>query len=613
MSHYAPMKRSISLWAMIGVVCWGSPPLCSGSDPPIAVAIGTAIHDLKFKDIRCLSRSLRDLGDHRAYVFVFTTTKCPLVKKYLPKLTELHRKYRDQDVVFISVNVGAEDTIRDVAAQAIEFDIPFPFVKDTEASCAAALGVTRTPEVAVLDQGRRLVYRGRIDDQMRIGGTLPAPTRSDLDTALAELFRGQPISVPETTVDGCRITPPDSGSPRTDITYHKDLAPILLKRCAGCHRPESAAPFALQSFEDAVGNAEMIAEVVRDESMPPWYASPHFGTFQNDASLTPAEKRLVLDWIAAGCPEGDISQTPPVPESPTSPWRIGKPDLVITTLQEHDVPATGFVPYRYAVLPYLFLAETWVEAVEIRPLNPAVVHHCNMAYVTTEGASEDTFITGHVPGGQPLDLSRFGSGVAYKIPAGATLGLQIHYTTTGREEKSKIQVGFRYARGTIQKQLHHFLLDPRGWTIPPRDPAFAIRESHLMPHDADLLGMFTHMHVRGRDMTFYATYPNETREVLLQIPNYNFEWQLGYELKPGTKQLPKGTKVEAIAHFDNSPFNPYNPDPEKEVGYGPQTVDEMFNGFVFYTIHDQALNLAIDPATGQVASTTPASPQPPSP
>jgi hypothetical protein len=223
-----------------------------------------------------------------------------------------------------------------------------------------------------------------------------------------------------------------------------------------------------------------------------------------------------------------------------------------------------------------------------------------MAYATSKGASEETFITGYVPGGQPMDLTKFDNGVAYKLPAGSALGLQIHYTTTGQEQKCRIQVGLRFPKEQIRKQLYHFVLDPRGWKIPPGDPAFRITSTHELKRDADLLGLFTHMHVRGRDMTFYAVDPSGSKETLLQIPNYNFEWQLGYELAPGTKLLPKGTKIEAIAHFDNSPLNPYNPDPKATVEYGPQTVDEMFNGFVFYVDQNESLQIDVDPKTGRV-------------
>ena len=523
-------------------------PADDKSPDPAIPEMGSQIADLRFKDIRALPRSLSEMGTHKAWVLVFTTTQCPIVKQTLPKLVELQRSLRDSDVQFLAINVGTDDTIREMASQAIDLDVPFAFVKDVDHSCVRALGVQRTPEVVVLDQELHLRYRGRFDDQLRLSGSRPAPTRRDLEVALKEVLSGQPVSQPETPVDGCLISPfPAPISAAMSPKYHGEVDAILFQHCTKCHRPESAAPFPLLTIDDATAHAQMIAEVVRDETMPPWYASANHGTFQNDPSLTREARRTLLRWIASGCAEGDASSATPVPEPPSSEWRIGEPDLVITMLEEHSIPATGFVDYRYSVLPYLFLNETWVEAVEIKPDNRSVVHHCNMAYVTKEGASEETFITGYVPGGQPLDLARFNNGTACRIPQGAGLGLQIHYTTTGNEEKCRIQIGLRYPRGIVNKQFRHFLLDPRGWKITPQDPAFAIRSSHTMEHDATLLGLFTHMHVRGRDMTFSSVTPDAKRETLLQIPNYNFEWQLGYEIEPGTKRLSKGTAVEAVA------------------------------------------------------------------
>jgi len=562
--------------------------------------IGSQIPDLRFKDIRALPRSLSEMGTHKAWVLVFTTTQCPLVRKSLPKLVELQRKLSDKDVQFISVNVGANDTIREMAAQAIEYDVPFSFVKDVDLSCVKALGVQRTPEVVVLDQELRLQYRGRVDDQLRLGGSRHEPSRRDLEEALMEILAGQRVSKPETPVDGCIITsPPNLPADAPIPKFYGEVDSILFDHCSKCHQPGNSAPFSLLSVDDASANAQMIAEVVRNETMPPWYASSSHGKFKNDPSLTRDQSRTLQHWVETGCSVGDIAKASPVPKPPTSQWRIGEPDLVITMLEEHTIPATGFVDYRYSILPYIFLNETWVEAFEIRPDNRSVVHHCNMAYATAAGAGKETFITGYVPGGQPLDLGRFDNGVAYRIPKGSGLGLQIHYTTTGKEEKCRIQVGLRYPRRTINKQFRHFLLDPRGWTIPPHDPAFAIRASHTLPHDATLLGLFTHMHVRGRDMTFFSVSSDAKRETLLQIPNYNFEWQLGYEIEPGARRLPAGTAVEAVAHFDNSAFNPYNPDANKSVRYGAQTVDEMFNGFVFYVADEEQLNLKIDPRSGR--------------
>jgi hypothetical protein len=271
-------------------------------------------------------------------------------------------------------------------------------------------------------------------------------------------------------------------------------------------------------------------------------------------------------------------------------------------VEQHSIEATGFLPYRYAVLPHVFLHDTWVEAVEIRPDNPAVVHHSNLAYATANGAGDKTFITGYVPGGQPLDLGHFRPGVAYLIPRFSVLGLQIHYTTTGKPETNRLSVGLRFPRQPVQKRMRHFLLDPHGIQIPPGHAAFPIRAGRSLEHDVTLLGLFTHMHVRGKDMTFFADVPGQPRETLLQIPNFNFEWQLGYEIESGKKRLPKGTRIEAVAHYDNSPFNPFNPDPTRTVPWGEQTFDEMFNGFVFFMRDDENLNLNVDPKTGRVVT-----------
>lgn len=563
--------------------------------------IGDTIPDLRFKDIRALPRSLTDFGKNRAYVFVFTTTSCPLVRRSIPKMIELDGKYASQQVQFVAVNVGPNDTIRDMAAQAIEFDAAFPFVKDENLSCAKALGVTRTPGVAVLDGEKKLVYRGRIDDQLRLGGARPEPSRRDLEEAIRETLEGHPVSASETTVDGCAIESPLPPSvKRPAPTYHQDIAPILRKRCVSCHIEGSAAPFPLLTYRDTAAHAEMIGEVVADQRMPPWFANPKHGTFQNDPTLTPDERETIAAWVRSGRAEGDpIAESEPTPK--TAPrWRIGEPDLVVTMLEEHTVPATGFVPYRNVLLPHLFLADTWVEAFEIRPENPAVVHHCNMAFITTKGAGEHTFITGHVPGGQPMDLGRFQNGTAFLIPKFAALGLQIHYTTTGKEETCRIQVGMRFPRQAVQKQIRHVMLDPHGIAIPPGHGAYAMRAAKTLDRDISLLGMFSHMHVRGKDMTFFATAPDTPRETLLQIPNYNFEWQLGYEIEPGRKRLPKGTIIEAVAHYDNSAFNPYNPDPNRTVPWGEQTYDEMFNGFVFFVDDNEQLGITVNPKNGQM-------------
>jgi hypothetical protein len=333
--------------------------------------------------------------------------------------------------------------------------------------------------------------------------------------------------------------------------------------------------------------------------MPPWYASPEHSKFRNDPTIPKEDRQKIAHWVQTGMPEGDPAKGPAPKVYEDTKWQIGKPDLVVTMSQTHDIQADGYVPYHYVILPYVFLKETWVEAIEILPDNRSVVHHCNMAYGSVAGgAGKQTFITGYVPGGQPMDLSHFGEGVAFRIPAGSVLGFQIHYTTTGKPEKCQISVGFRYPKGKVHKQTHHVILDTGRFKIEPFHPAYPVADDDVVKEDVTLLGLFCHMHLRGKDMTFLAHLPDGQTETLLEIPNYNFEWQLGYEMNYGDKQLPKGTRLEAVAHYDNSPFNAYNPDPKRVVPYGQQTYDEMLNGFVFFTYDNEDLNLTIDPRTG---------------
>jgi len=594
------MTRRIIRTLLIVLSVTALPSCLMGDEEIPSIDFGERVPELQFRDIRGLDRSLSELGQHQAIVLVFTNTDCPLVRRTMPTLVRMHSELHSEGVCFVAVNTGPNDSIRDMAAQALEFDAPFYFVKDTDLSVTRTLGITKTPEVAVLNSQRELVYRGRINDQYRLGGARPRPTREDLKIALGEILAGLPVTVAETPVDGCLITtPPGFSGP--DPTYAEDIAPLVNDHCVRCHQPGTAAPFSLLSYNDVATHAAMIARVIEDQTMPPWYAHPDHGEFQNDPSLTRTERRRFIHWATGQRLPGNLDESPEPPAAAESDWRIGPPDLVITMLEEHQIPATGFVDYRYSILPYIFLNDTWVEAVEIRPDNREVVHHSNLAYVTAGGAGKETFVTGYVPGGQPVDLARFESGVACKFPSGSGLGLQIHYTTTGRPERCRISVGLRFAKQVVRKQFRHFLLDPR-FRIPPFDPAHAVSASTRLDRNATLLGLFTHMHVRGRDMTFMAIPPDGSTDVLLQIPNYNFDWQLGYEIPAGLKSYPAGTRIKAIAHFDNSSFNPYNPDPAREVRYGLQTVDEMFNGFGFYVDTDENLNLKVDPKTGYVIS-----------
>jgi thiol-disulfide isomerase/thioredoxin/mono/diheme cytochrome c family protein len=564
------------------------------------VKIGSKVTGLKFKDIRYLPRSLDEFKDKKAFVLVFTTTGCPLAEKYLAVLQRLENEFRPKGVQFVAVNAGADDSILAMATQAVEHETEFPFVKDCDGSCATKLGVTRTPTVVILSDKYTLLYRGRIDDQYRLSGNRKEPTREDLREALKEVLAGKEVSVAETEVDGCLISGPAPAKPKKDITYSEHIAPLLQKNCVECHRTGAVAPFGLESYKQVAARADTIAEVVAEGRMPPWFASPKYGHFVNQRGLTVEERELIGAWVRAGCAAGDESKVkvPSVDKKDT--WLIGKPDLIVKDLLTYTVPKEGDVPYKYVILPHIFDEDTWVQAVQILPDNLRVVHHCNLAFISAkEKFKMENFITGYVPGGEPMKLEE---GVAVCIPADSVLALQIHLVTTGKEEKCKLAVGLKYANGTVQKRLRFHLLADYKFAIPPGAPAHAVKGSKVLEDDAIGVGMFAHMHLRGRDMTFRALNGEDKSETLLMIPNYNFNWQMAYRWEYGKQRFAKGTRIECLAHFDNSLFNPFNPDPKATIRNGDQTHDEMMNGFFFYVREGEKLGLDVDGSTGHIKS-----------
>lgn len=566
-----------------------------------SVKMGETVPELQFKDIRYLPRTFSELGDAEAYVVAFITNTCPLAQRYAPKLVALEEKYADDGVQFLAVNVGHADSITEMAWHALEYDIYFPVVKDVSGDVATILGATRTPEVVVLDKEKRLRYRGRVDDQYRLGGVRPEPSRHDLEEAIKEVLAGEEVSVPETTAEGCLITRLEVPKPEEEVTFYKDIQPILNNNCVTCHRPNGGAPFSLMSYRQASARADMVAETVEEGRMPPWYAHPEFGAFMDDPSLPHSDRLTIQQWLLTGKKEGNPEVAPEMPEFVDKEWQI-EPDLIVSTPSPVAVPKTGFVPYVYQFIKYEFTEDTYVEAIEIKPTNPKVMHHANLVY-TPGGYQVDAdqdFLTGYVPGGMPSETTE---GIAWVIPKGAKLVLQQHLVTTGQLEKSSVEVGLRFAKGVVNKKLHYHNLEASGFKISPYDRAHRMVEKVTLDSDVTAVGLFSHMHLRGRDMTFYATRPGEEQEVLMTLPNYSFDWQLTYRYPPGEHTFPKDTEIEVIAHYDNSPWNPYNPAPEKTVTKGAQTVDEMFNGFFVFTKNDEELGYKIDPNTGHVLTT----------
>lgn len=561
----------------------------------LSVRVGEVVDDLRFKDIRFVGRSLGDFGDTKVLVIVFTDTHCPVASRYMPRLEALWRQYRPRGVVFLGMNSSPDDGMVEMAAYALEKNLTFPQHKDFDQSVMRRLGVERTPEVVVLDARRVLCYRGRIDDQFRTTGARPTIGRGYLKEAIDAALVGRGPRTVRTPVDGCKITLRRAPS-MEGVTYCEHVAPIIQRRCQSCHRPHQQAPFSLLDYRDARRHAERIREVVEQRQMPPSFSDPRHGSFAKERRLSGEEIDTVLSWVDADVPEGDREKLPAPIEWPDREWLIDEPDLVLEA-REFRIPATGYVDYRYHVFDYEIAHDMWINQIQILPGNRRVVHHANLyARHPRSPIRFSRFITGHVPGG---DVTRYGKAAGIRLPAGSRLQLQIHYTTTGREEVDRTRVGFVFPKQTIRRKVRCMFLFNRGFAIAPGDPAYEVTARGKFTRRAVGIGLLSHMHLRGRDMEFTATRSDGRREVLLSIPNYSFDWQLAYRWKDGSMVFPAGTEIATRSHYDNSSFNPFNPDSTVTVRFGLQSYHEMNFGFLFYYEPDEKLDVTVDPRTGR--------------
>lgn len=358
-------------------------------------------------------------------------------------------------------------------------------------------------------------------------------------------------------------------------TFHKDVEPILQKRCQLCHRPGEAAPMSLVTYAQTRPWAKAIRTAVLTQKMPPWTPDPHYGKFSNDLSLGPGEKEILVAWVDGGAPEGNAADAPK-PASFTDGWRISKPDVVFEMPDAFDVPAKGVIDYQYIPVATHFTEDKWVEQAEVRPGDPSLVHHSIVMIDTGTGVDSEEYLAGYAPGGDPQIWK---PGEARLIPAGATLVFQMHYQATGKAGHDRTKIGLVFAKKPpAERVVAMQVMDP-GLAIPPGNPNFRVEASLTMRQSVKLAGMRAHMHLRGKSFQFRAIYPDGKSEILLDIPRWDFNWQPYYYLQT-PKVLPAGTRVECTAYYDNSANNIFNPDPTKLVRWGPQTWDEMMIGWL---------------------------------
>jgi len=377
------------------------------------------------------------------------------------------------------------------------------------------------------------------------------------------------------------------------VTFTKDVAPILYDRCVDCHRPGEIAPMSLLTYNEARPWAKAIKEKVLDRSMPPWLASAENHLFKNDRRLSQKEIDTIAAWVDAGAPKGNDHDLPSQPKFEQG-WSIGKPDAVISLDQAVAVPAEGVIPYKYLTVQTNFTEDKWVQAAEIRPGNRKVVHH---VIIFVQEPGNRTELTGEARGGMGYKLCGFAPGeqpkvfppgTARLIKKGSKLTFQMHYTPNGEATTDRSYVGLIFSKTPVQKTALTGTAINSRFVIPAGDANFEVLSSWTATDDVRIIDLMPHMHVRGKDFTYTAVYPDGHSEVVLQVSKYDFNWQLLYQFTEPLF-LPKGARLDCVAHFDNSARNKYNPDPAKEVRWGDQTWEEMMIGWFDYVLDKENL------------------------
>jgi len=528
----------------------------------------------------------KTLSESRLRVVCFVGCDCPVAKLYAPRLKALAQQFAGRGVEFVAVNSNPQDSIAKLAKYAQDHglddsSISFPMLKDHDGQVALRFGATRTPEVFVIDALGQMIYQGRIDDQYRPGVVTDQPTRDDLRIAIEEFLAGKMVSVATTAASGCRIAKRRSIDSNVGVTYAGDVSRILNKHCVECHRSGEIGPFALTDYEEIVGWADMIVEVIQDNRMPPWHASEDHAKFVNSRRMVEQEKETVRRWVEAGAPFGDASDLESLPTF-ASGWQIGPPDLVLPMASEpFTVPAGGTVEYQYFVVDPGFTEDRWVTAAEVVPGNRSVVHH-GIAFIRPpDGVRLDGlgWLSAYVPGQRmpPPQSHR-----ARRVPAGSKLVFQMHYTPTGKVEQDLSKIGLTFADADqVTEELLTIVGINQAIEIPPGQADVTVDgETEYLPVGSRLLAMSPHMHLRGK--AFQVQIGRDGKDsILLDVPHYDFNWQHTYLLEQPI-ELDSVDWLTFTATYDNSTKNPFNPDPDEFVTWGDQTWEEM--AIVFYEV-----------------------------
>ena len=556
----------------------------------LALGPGDRVDNFRLLDQAGVSHELYYLSDARAIVLMTYGNGCSIVQKNMPRLKEIRNAYKAKGVEFLLIDSNLQDGRETVAKESAEFGNDLPILIDETQLIGEALGVDRTADVFVIDPKTwRLVYRGPMDDRLSYGAQKSEAGKQYLTDALDATLDGKPVATAKAEALGCLVNLPERErhDAHAKISYTDRIAPLLVDKCAACHREGGVAPWAMSGYDMVHGFAPMIREVVRTKRMPPWHADPHYGSFVGDRSISNEDAKDLVHWIEAGAPRGGGADPLATLDKSWSEWTFGKPDLIVE-VPEFKVPATGVIIYQYPHAANPMGRDVWIRAIEIIPGNRSVVHHV-LAGIDDPGNGERQAIRG-----QMGELGGYAPGknaVPYPADTGillrkeAKFQFQMHYTPNGKAATDVTRLGLYFYDKPPKHRLEMSIIYNASLAIPANTKSYSQTLEKTFDRDVMLYSLLPHAHLRGSAAKFTAHYPDGRSEVLLSVPKYDFNWQPLYVLNP-SKLIPAGTRVVMDMSWDNSAQNPANPDPNKVVRWGDQTWEEMNVGWFRYRAAD---------------------------
>jgi mono/diheme cytochrome c family protein len=551
--------------------------------------IGRLVPDTMLVGVPRVEISLAKLLGKNGLVIALFSADCPISNKLGPEYARLEKECAKRVLHFVLLNVVPGDSSEDVFEFPMNHGIHAVTVRDPNSTLLRALSATTTTEVFLIDAARTLVYRGAVNDQYGLGYSKDAPTKEYLRMAMDDLTKGKPIQIAATTAPGCALDLPTNyklAPASTNVTYHNQVSRILQNHCVECHRADGVGPFSLETLKDVTENAGMIRKQVERGAMPPWFAAKgdtsSDSPWANDCSLSARDKTDLLTWLKnSDRPAGDPKEAP-LPRHFSGEWTVGKPDIVFALPKPFAIKAEGTMPYQRATVTTSFPEDRWVQAYEIIPTAPQVVHHVIVrvhekgAKIADRDEGSDGYWAAYVPGNTHRVLPPTH---AKRLPAGSTISFQIHYMPNGKSVEDQLKIGMIFATDPPEYEVKVAAVSQPRIRIPAGAPDHVEVRQQALPTDMLFSAYMAHMHVRGKAFKYEVTYPDGKTETLLDIPRYDFNWQLAYDYKQ-PKYIPRGSVVKITAVYDNSANNPANPDPTKEVRWGAQTFDEMMIGYV---------------------------------